>query len=472
MLRKTRIICTQGPTTEREGVVEALIENGMNCASFNFSHGDHESHLYRINMVREAAKKTGAVVSLILDTKGPEMRLGDFSDGPVYLDAGQRFILTNDGELGDKSRVSVSYKNLYQEVKPGNTLLLADGLVALKVDAIEGENIITTVQNSGRMSDKKRIAAPGVALNLPPISAQDERDIIFGCEQGLDFVAASFIQRAEDVKAIRELIKSHNGKMEILSKIENLTGVKNFDDILDVSDGIMVARGDLGVEIPAEDVPIIQKEIVKKCNRVGKPVIVATQMLESMTDNPRPTRAEVSDVGNAVLDGADAIMLSGETANGKYPVEAVATMAKIAKRMEEGLSYRGLLTQQGIEKVHSRTRAIAHATVQMAYELEAAAIITPSLSGYTTEAVSRFRPKAAIIAYTPNEEVLRKVNLRWGVYPILGKMWEGPDNAGMIKEAADGALSHGYVKPGDYTIVTAGIKSEEGNTNSIRVHVV
>ena len=260
--------------------------------------------------------------------------------------------------------------------------------------------------------------------------------------------------------------------MEILSKIENLTGVKNFDDILDVSDGIMVARGDLGVEIPAEDVPIIQKEIVKKCNRVGKPVIVATQMLESMTDNPRPTRAEVSDVGNAVLDGADAIMLSGETANGKYPVEAVATMAKIAKRMEEGLSYRGLLTQQGIEKVHSRTRAIAHATVQMAYELEAAAIITPSLSGYTTEAVSRFRPKAAIIAYTPNEEVLRKVNLRWGVYPILGKMWEGPDNAGMIKEAADGALSHGYVKPGDYTIVTAGIKSEEGNTNSIRVHVV
>ena len=265
MLRKTRIICTQGPTTEREGVVEALIEKGMNCARFNFSHGDHESHLYRINMVREAAKKTGAVVSLILDTKGPEMRLGDFSDGPVYLDAGQRFILTNDGELGDKSRVSVSYKNLYQEVKPGNTLLLADGLVALKVDAIEGENIITTVQNSGRMSDKKRIAAPGVALNLPPISAQDERDIRFGCEQGLDFVAASFIQRAEDVKAIRELIKSHNGKMEILSKIENLTGVQNFDDILDVSDGIMVARGDLGVEISCQELRYI---------RVRRPVLV------------------------------------------------------------------------------------------------------------------------------------------------------------------------------------------------------
>ena len=349
MLKKTKIICTQGPATEKPGVVDALIENGMNCARFNFSHGDHAEHLGRINMVREAAKRAGKVISLILDTKGPEMRLGEFRDGKVMLEKGKPFTLTYEDIPGDETHVSINHKGLYTEVKPGDTLLLSDGLVALKVDEIRGKDILTTIQNSGKMSTKKRVAAPGVSLGLPPISEQDAKDIVFGCEQDMDFVAASFIQRPEDVLAIRKLIEEHNGHMEILPKIENLEGVKNFDEILAVSDGIMVARGDLGVEVPAEDVPLIQKEIIRKCNQAGKPVIVATQMLESMTTNPRPTRAEVSDVGNAILDGTDAIMLSGETAQGDYPVEAVSTMNRIAQRIEASLEYKDLFVERGFE---------------------------------------------------------------------------------------------------------------------------
>ena len=470
MLKKTKIVCTQGPSTEKPGVLDALIANGMNCARFNFSHGNHEEHLRRMNMVREAAKKAGKVISLILDTKGPEMRLGEFKDGSVMLEKGEKFTLTQADDLGDVTHVSVSHKGLYTEVKPGDTLLLSDGLVALKVDAIEGKDIVTTIQNSGKMSTRKRVAAPGVPLGLPPVSEQDAKDIAFGCQQGMDFVAASFIQRPEDVLAIRKLIEENGGHMEILPKIENLEGVKNFDAILEVSDGIMVARGDLGVEVPAEDVPLIQKEIIKKCNKAGKPVIVATQMLESMTDNPRPTRAEVSDVGNAILDGTDAIMLSGETASGNYPAEAVATMNRIAQRMEASLAYKSLFVEQGFEHSKSRTSAVAHATVQMAYELEAAAIITPTESGYTTEVVSKYRPKAAILAYTPDERVLRKMNLRWGVYPILGEKWSNVHE--MISSATEAALDKGYLKKGDCTIITSGIKVSEHNSNAIRVYSI
>ncbi len=470
MLKKTKIICTQGPSTDKPGVVEALIENGMNLARFNFSHGNHEEHLGRINRVREAAKKTGKVISLVLDTKGPEMRLGEFKDGKVQLEKGKKFTLTYEDTPGDATHVSVNHKGLYTEVKPGDTLLLSDGLVALKVDEIKGKDIITTIQNSGPMSTKKRVAAPGVSLGLPPISEQDERDIIFGCQQDMDFVAASFIQRPEDVLAIRKLIEEHNGHMEILPKIENLEGVKNFDAILEVSDGIMVARGDLGVEVPAEDVPIIQKDIIRKCNKAGKPVIVATQMLETMTNNPRPTRAEVSDVGNAILDGTDAIMLSGETASGDYPVEAVATMNRIAQRMESSLSYKELFVDRGFTHLKSRTRAVAHATVQMAYELDASAIITPTETGYTTKVVSQYRPKAAIVAYTPDEKAVRQLNLRWGVYPILGKKWT--DENQMTQIAAEAALKGGYVQPGDCTIITSGIKTGDGNTNAIRVYTI
>ena len=468
MLKKTKIVCTQGPSTEKPGVIDALIANGMNCARFNFSHGDHEEHLGRINMVREAAKKAGKVVSLILDTKGPEMRLGEFKDGKVMLEKGNQFTLTYDDVPGDETHVSVNHKGLYTEVKPGDTLLLSDGLVALKVDEIKGKDIVTTIQNSGKMSTRKRVAAPGVSLGLPPISEQDAKDIIFGCEQDMDFVAASFIQRPDDVLAIRKLIEEHNGRMEIIPKIENLEGVKNFDAILEVSDGIMVARGDLGVEVPAEDVPLIQKEIIRKCNAAGKPVIVATQMLDSMERNPRPTRAEVSDVGNAILDGTDAIMLSGETASGDYPVEAVSTMNRIAQRIESSLEYKELFVERGLHHLKSRTRAIAHATVQMAYELDVPAIITPTESGYTTKVVSKYRPKAAIVAYTPSEKALRQLNLRWGVYPVLGSMWSDADE--MLSNATAAAVKEGLVQRGDMTIITSGVKAGKGNSSSVRVY--
>ncbi len=470
MFKKTKIICTQGPSTDAPGVIEALLENGMNCARFNFSHGTHEEHKKRIDAVKEAAKKTGKIVSLILDTKGPEMRLGEFAAGEVQLQAGNKFTLTYDDAPGDETHVSVNHKLLYTEVKPGDKLLLSDGLVELKVDSIEGKDIHTTILNSGKMSTRKRVAAPGIALGLPAISEQDEKDIVFGIENNMDFVAASFIQRASDVEIIRNLIAKHGGHMEIIPKIENLAGVRNINDIIAVSDGIMIARGDLGVEIPAEDVPIIQKEIIKKCNSVGKPVIVATQMLESMTTNPRPTRAEVSDVGNAILDGADAIMLSGETAGGKYPVESVSTMSRIAQRMEESLEYKEIFTEKGVHKKYSQTDAIAHATVQLAYELSASAIITPTKSGYTTRVVSKYRPKATIVAFAPNHMVARHLNLRWGVVPIPGVPWINPDE--MVQFAADSALKNGYVKKGDTVILTSGMKYGEGGTSSIQVHTI
>ena len=470
MLKKTKIICTMGPATEREGVLDALIANGMNCARFNFSHGTHPEHQARIAAVREAAKKAGRVISLILDTKGPEMRLGEFADGKVELTKGETFTLTYADTPGDATHVAVNHKNLWQEVQPGDTLLLPDGLVALRVERIDGKDIVTTILNSGPMSTKKRVAAPGVALGLPPISEQDEKDIIFGIENDMDFVAASFIQRPEDVTALRDLIKAHGGHMEILPKIENLEGVKNFDAILAAADGIMVARGDLGVEIPAEEVPLVQKEIIDKCNAAGKPVIVATQMLESMTSNPRPTRAEASDVANAIFDGTDAIMLSGETASGDYPVEAVQTMDRIARRIESSLHYKKLFVGKGLEH-HTTTEAIAHATVQLAYELDAAAIITPTESGYTTQMVSKYRPKAAIFAFTPHEQVARHLNLRWGVLPApAARLWK--DASEMRHMATAAAEKCGAIKPGDVTIITSGIKCVPGNTSSIRVYTV
>ena len=470
MLKKTKIICTQGPATDAAGVIDGLIANGMNCARFNFSHGDHAGHKKRIDAVKSAAQKSGAIVSLILDTKGPEMRLGEFAEGSVQLVEGNKFILVNADIQGDAAQASVTHKNLYAEVNVGDKLLLNDGLVELRIDSIVGKDIHTTILNSGKMSSRKRVAAPGVSLGLPAVSEQDERDIIFGIENDMDFVAASFIQRAADVEEIRALIKKHGGHMEIISKIENLEGVKNIDDIIAASDGIMVARGDLGVEIPAEDVPIIQKNIIKKCNAVGKPDVVATQMLESMTVNPRPTRAEVSDVGNAILDGADAIMLSGETAGGKYPIEAAAMMNQIATRIEESLEYKEIFLQKGMHRKFSYTDAIAHATVQLAYELSAAAIITPTKSGYTTRVVSKYRPKAPIIAFTQSNKVARHLNLRWGVFPIPGTPWL--DILQMIDYSANSALEKGYVQKDDLVILTAGMKYGEGGTGSIRLYKI
>lgn len=470
MLKKTKIVCTMGPSTENQAILDALIENGMNVARFNFSHGDHAEHAVRIKQVRDSAKKAGKVISFVLDTKGPEMRLGTFAEGKVQLEKGKKFVLTYSDEPGDVNHAPVSHKVLYKEVKPGDTILLSDGLVGLNVEGIDGKDIVTTILNNGAMGTRKRIAVPGVSVSLPPISEQDEKDIIFGIENDMDFVAASFIQRAEDVQAIRKLITEHGGHMEIIPKIENLEGVKNIDSIIAAADGIMVARGDLGVEIPAEDVPLIQKEIIKKCNKAGKPVIVATQMLESMTNNPRPTRAEASDVANAILDGTDAIMLSGETASGDYPVEAVQTMNKIAQRIETSLQYEKTFVRKGFEHQENTTDAIAHATVQLAYELDAAAIITPTESGYTTKVVSKYRPQAAILAFAANEKVARHLNLRWGVYSVLGKPWNDVDE--MISAATSGVVKENYLKHGDLTIITSGMKFGEGSTSSIRVHTI
>ena len=472
MLKKTKIVCTMGPSTEKQEIIENLLNSGMNVARFNFSHGDHAEHGNRINLVKAAGKATGKTVSLMLDTKGPEMRLGKFAAGKVQLVAGKKLILTADQDfVGDETKVAVSHKGLCTEVKPGDTILLSDGLVSLTVEEIQGTDIVTTIMNSGILGTLKRVAAPGVSVNLPPLSDRDVKDVIFGISQDMDFIAASFVQRAADVHAIRKVITDNNGKMEIISKIENMEGVDNIDEIIEASDGIMVARGDLGVEIPAEDVPLIQKMIINKCNAAGKPVIVATQMLESMINNPRPTRAEASDVANAIMDGTDAIMLSGETASGDYPEEAVKTMNKIANRIESSLQYNALLLNKGIALQPTTTDAISHATVQVAYEIDAKAIVTPTESGYTTKMVSKYRPKAPIIAVAPDEKTARSLNLRWGVYPIIGSRWSDTDE--MIIGSVQNSVEAGYLTSGDLVVVTAGITlGAPGNTNMIKVHTV
>lgn len=471
MFKKTKIICTVGPSTDKPGVLEEMLKAGMNVARFNFSHGSHQEHAKRIAMVREASQRVGKPVALLLDTKGPEMRIGRFAEGKIMLQEGQRFILTARDVVGTSEIVSVNHKLLPKEVAPGNVILLSDGLVSLRVERIEDEDIITTVLNSGVMSDLKRVAAPGVAVNLPFLSQQDVNDILFGIEQNMDFIAASFVQRASDVLAIRRVLEDSGASMDIIAKIENAEGVKNIDEILKVVDGIMVARGDLGVEIPTEEVPVVQKMLIEKCNKAAKPVITATQMLESMVNNPRPTRAEASDIANAIMDGTDVIMLSGETASGKYPVEAVQVMAKIAVRTEEALNYETILMTNGVVPQRTTTDAISHATVQITHELGAAAVITSTESGYTPRMVSRYRPKAKIIAVTQHETTFRRMLLLWGVHPILGGNFNSSDD--MVTNAVGSALKEGTVKDGDLVVITAGVPAgHSGTTNMIRVHVV
>ena len=471
MLKKTKIICTVGPSTDQPGILEQMIESGMNVARFNFSHGNHEDHARRIAMVRAAAAKTKKPIALMLDTKGPEMRLGKFAEGKVYLEAGEKFILTGQDVAGTKEIVSVSHRLLPEEVCAGNIILLADGLICLRVEEVQGPNIITTVLNSGEISNLKRVAAPGVAVKLPPLSAQDIADIQFGVAQQMDFIAASFIQRAADVLAIRKVVEEAGYQMDIFAKIENAEGVQNIDDILKVVEGVMVARGDLGVEIPTEEVPMVQKMLILKCNKAGKPVITATQMLESMVVNPRPTRAEASDIANAILDGTDVIMLSGETASGKYPVEAVKMMAQIAIRTESSLSYKEILLARGLAPQRTTTDAISHATVQIAHELGAAAIITSTEAGYTARMVSKYRPEATIVAVTPHEKTLRRMLVLWGVQPVLGVSSLNSDE--IVTNAVVGALAAGVIKDGDLVVVTAGVPAAmSGATNMIRVHVV
>ena len=470
-IKRTKIVCTLGPASQSEEVLRELILNGLNVCRFNFSHGSHEEHKGRIDMVKKVREELNRPIAILLDTKGPEIRTGNFADPEVLLEEGSEFTITMDEVVGTKEICTVSYKGLADDVKEGDTILIDDGLVGLRVKSVENGNIKCIVENSGIVKNHKGVNVPGVKINLPAITPKDVSDIEFGIREGIDMIAASFVRKASDVLAIREILEKNNaGDVLILSKIENQEGVENIDEILQVSDGIMVARGDLGVEIPTEEIPIVQKMIIKKCNELAKPVITATQMLDSMIRNPRPTRAEVTDVANAIYDGTDAIMLSGETAAGKYPVEAVKVMASIAKRIEQTLDYDRMLKEKGSKNV-TVTDAISHATCTTAVDLNASAIITSTSSGYTAKMVSKFRPQAPIIAATSNEAVMRRLALTWGVCPIKSALAGNTDE--VIEKSIEASIENGYVKNGELVVITAGVPvGVSGTTNLIKVHVI
>lgn len=471
-MRKTKIVCTIGPASESLDNLKALIEAGMNVARLNFSHGDFEEHGNRIKNIREACRQTGKTVAILLDTKGPEIRTGKMKEEPIELVAEEFLTLTTEEILGDKDRISVTYKELPQDVKVGDTILIDDGLIGLTVVDVEGTEVRTRIVNGGPIKSKKGVNIPSVKISLPGITEKDAKDIVFGIEQGVDFIAASFVRKAADVLEIRELLERHNANyIQIISKIENEEGVENLDEILEVSDGLMVARGDLGVEIPAEQVPLVQKTIIRKCNTAGKPVITATQMLDSMQRNPRPTRAEASDVANAIFDGTDATMLSGETAAGRYPIESVLTMARIAEKAESVLEYREIFLRQSNSQQASITEAISQAVANSALDLHAKAIITATESGYTARMVSKYRPKAPVIAVTPNEQVIRRLALVWGVIPVLGERFNTTDE--LFEMAVDNSMKAGLIGLGDLVVITAGVPvGRTGTTNLIKVHHV
>lgn len=470
-MRKTKIVCTIGPVSEETEVLEQLIAQGMNVARLNFSHGDHDEHQRRIDNIKSVRNRLELPVAILLDTKGPEIRTGNFEDGEIFLEEDTYFTLTTKEILGNKTVGSITYKDLPKDVNAGDPILIDDGLVELEVISIEDTDIKCIVKNSGAVKNHKGVNVPGVKINLPALTTKDTADILFGIKNEIDFIAASFVRKGNDVLEIRKLLEDHDATdIQIISKIENREGVDNIDEIIEVSDGIMVARGDLGVEIPAEEVPLIQKMIIKKCNASGKPVITATQMLDSMMRNPRPTRAEVTDVANAIFDGTDAIMLSGETAAGKYPVESVRTMADIAKKTEESLDYDSILREKAVGKEKTITDAISHATCRSAHDLGASAIITATSSGYTSRMVSKFRPKAPIVVSTTNEKVMRKMALTWNTYPILVEKAESTDE--VFDFSIQKALDTGHIALGDLVVITAGVPvGVSGTTNTIKVHV-
>lgn len=472
-MKKTKIVATIGPASESEEILEKLFKNGLNVCRLNFSHGSHEEHRKRIDTIKKVRSNLELPIALMLDTKGPEIRLGNFEDGTIELEEGDIFTITSRDILGDKSIVNVSYTGLPNDIKQGNIILIDDGLVELRVlEIIDKTDIKCIALNGGTLKDHKGVNVPNVEINLPAITQKDVDDILFGIEQDIDFIAASFIRKADDVNEIRKILEDNEGHhIRIISKIENQQGVDNIEEILAASDGIMVARGDLGVEIETEIMPIVQKELIRKCNIVGKPVITATQMLDSMMRNPRPTRAEVTDVANAILDGTSAIMLSGETAAGKYPVESVRTMYNIAIKTEESLNYAELLREKSNRSEISTTNAIGRATCYTAQDLEAAAIITATSSGYTSKAISKFKPKAPIIAVTTTERVMRRLALEWGVYPVLAPESENTDE--VIFNSVEATIKAGYAQKGDLVVITAGIPAGlSGSTNLIKVHII
>lgn len=498
MFRKTKIVCTLGPATDDEHVLRSLIREGMDVARFNFSHGSHEEQLERLKMLRRLREEAKRPVAALLDTKGPEIRLMDFAEGKTELRDGQTFTLTTEEVVGDNQRVSITYKNLPWDIKPGNRILIDDGLIEMEVTAIrpaagakggtsrdgaaqnaavQGRedggpmDIVCHVINGGMVSNKKGVNVPNVELSMPYISEKDYGDIVFAVEHEYDFIAASFVRTADDVLAIRRILEEKGGaEINIISKIENMQGVQNIDDIIRVSDGIMVARGDMGVEIPLEDVPVIQKMIIKKVCDAGKKVITATQMLDSMMKHPRPTRAEATDVANAIYDGTSAIMLSGETAAGMYPVEALKTMVRIAVRTEQDINYNQRFKQRRIMSNPDVTNAISHATCTMAGDLNAAAVITVTKSGRTARMVSKYRPACPIVGGCLTERIFRQLALSWGVIPLL--LEEKNEAEELFDYAVDAAESAGIISKGDVVVITAGVPlGVSGTTNLIKVQV-
>ena len=467
-MRKTKIICTIGPASESEEKLRELMIAGMNVARFNFSHGSHEEHKKKFDRVIKIRNELGIPVATLLDTKGPEIRLKDIEGGKTELVAGQKFILTTEDILGNNEKVSITYKNLKNDISAGTTILIDDGLIEMVVDSIEETDIICTVVNGGPISNHKGVNVPGAVLSMPYISEVDRSDIMFGCDMGFDFIAASFVRCKEDILEVRKILDEHNSHMKIIAKIENMQGIGNLEDILTVSDGIMVARGDMGVEIPMEEVPVVQKRMIKMAEAQGKHVVTATQMLDSMIKNPRPTRAEVADVANAIYDGTTAIMLSGESAAGLYPVEAVKTMSQIAERAEQDIDYNSRMKRREHIDSFDVTTAISHATCTTAMDLKVAAIITVTISGFTAGMISRYKPSCPIIACSVSPRICRQLSLSWGVTPI----WIARESTAedLFDEAVRAAEEAGYIKKGDKVVLTAGVPlGVSGRTNMLRV---
>ena len=471
-MRKTKIVCTLGPATDNEEVLRQMMLEGMNVARCNFSHATYDEHKKRMDMIKKLRKEVGQPVAILLDTKGPEVRVKNFKDGRVTLEEGQLFTLTADEVEGTKDKVSVTYNRLYEDLEVGMRVLIDDGLIEMTVEQVDRTNIVCRVINGGVVSNHKGVNVPDVDLSMPYISDKDREDILFGISQDVDFIAASFVQKKEDILQLRRLLEKNGGSdIKIIAKIENAQGVTNIDDIIEVSDGIMVARGDMGVEIPYEEVPVIQKKIIKKVYRTCKLVITATQMLESMIKNPRPTRAETTDVANAIYDGTSAIMLSGETAAGAYPVEAVKTMVRIAERTEQDVDYRKRFYQSARETDTDITNAICHASCTTALDLNAKAIVTVTKSGTSARMLSKYRPESDIISCATTEKVCRQLSLTWGVTPIVIK--EEKEVFHLFDKAIQAAVKMKLLGAGDLTVITSGVPiGVSGTTNMMKVQVV
>ena len=470
-MRKTKSICTIGPASESEEMLRQLIDAGMNVARFNFSHGTHEEHKEKFKRLVRLRREMGVPVATLMDTKGPEIRLRDFEGGRVMLEKGSDFTLTTEEVMGTAERASISYKDLPKDVSEGGMILIDDGLIELRVNSVTETEIHCTVVNGGPVSNHKGVNVPDTDLSMPFISEQDRADIEFGCKLGYEYIAASFTRTADDILQIREILKAHNSRMKIIAKIESTQGVNNIGEILDVADGVMVARGDLGVEVPLEEVPVYQKHIIHLAEVRGKIVVTATQMLDSMMHNPRPTRAEATDVANAIYDGTTAIMLSGETASGAYPLEAVKTMSRIAEAAEHDINYRSRFKNRPSEFGADSTTAISHSTCMVAQDINAKAIVTVTMSGFTARRISKYKPTCPIVACSVSEPVACQMNLLFGVIPMTIPQ---EDNEEMLFEAAVMAAKQaGIAVKGDKVVLTAGVPlGETGNTNMIRVFEV